>query len=178
MKIIYFYYLLATIVLSISLLACRQPAEPDVPVLAFPPREEQVNENPEQGLQESTPSQEEQDQGYVIRNIVVDNHNSVFSIGIPSGQQEQTKVEAEKAINFWFEYLPAEAKLEVDGTEVERDTFHWETKIRYTESVTTFEYCIYNTTRTYISYNLHLVPIASADSIPVTVRQRWLPLQQ
>ncbi len=106
---------------------------------------------------------------------MVDEVNSVFSIGIPSGYREKTEVKAEELIDFWFEYLPAEAGLVVNGSEVQRNPNVWETKISYTASVTGFSYEITNTTGQYISYNLHLMPSVAGAKIPVTVRQLWVP---
>jgi len=162
MKKIYSYVFLSIAAFCAVMLSCQQPAQQtgDVPIYTFPPQENQPVTKPEPNALAS-PSPKDSEEDYVVRNIVVDQQNSIFSIGIPAGQREQTEVTAEKPIDFWFEYLPAEAKLEINGAEVQRDPFHWETKIRYTTSVIKFKYQISNTTGDYISHNLHLIPSAA-----------------
>jgi len=176
MKKIYSYVLLSIAAFCLLMLSCQQPHQQtgDVPIYTFPPQGNQPVTEAEANAPPS-PSPQNNEEGYIVRNIIVDQQNSIFSIGIPAGQREQTEVTAEKPIDFCFEYLPAEAKLEVNGIEVQRDPFHWETKIGYTTSVTKFEYQISNTTGNYISYNLHLIPSAAGESVPVIVRQRWIP---
>jgi hypothetical protein len=178
MKGIHSSILISVAVLCILMLSCRQapPQTDDVPVYTFPPQGDQpetdITPEPETPAATETPDNND---GYTVRNIVVDRNNSIFSIGIPAGQSEETEVTAEKPIDFWFEYLPAEASLEVNGEKIQRDPFHWETKVSYTTAVTDFEYRIDNTTGNYISYNLHLVPSASGETVPVVIRQRWIP---
>jgi hypothetical protein len=176
MKSIFSYLFLSIVVLCVAISSCRQTPQQtdDAPIYTFPPHENRPDTEPEPEMP-VIPSPQERNEDYTVRNIVVDQQNSVFSIGIPAGQREETEVNAQKPVDFWFEYLPAEAKLEVNGEEVLRDSFHWETKIKYTTSVTKFEYRISNTTGEYISYNLHLVPSVSGESVPVIVRQRWIP---
>jgi len=160
------------------LLSCQQPQQSpgDVPIYTFPPREKQSGTplQPDAPVLSSPPSSTPKEE-YVERNIVVTERNSIFSIGIPAGSRETTEVIAQKPIDFWFEYLAAEAKLVVDGVEVPRNPFAWETKIKYTKSVTSFKYEITNATGSYISYNLHLVPAIAGESVAVVVRQRWIP---
>ena len=177
MRNTYSYLLLSVAILFAVIVSCRQSSqEPiDVPVYIFPPQENQTEIETEDDTPVITAPQDDDEKEYVVRNIVVDQQNSVFSIGIPAGQREETRVTAQKPIDFWFEYLPAEAKLVVDGEEIQRDPFHWETKVKYTTSVTEFEYRISNTTGDYISYNLHLVPSISGQSVPVIIRQNWIP---
>jgi hypothetical protein len=183
MKKIHLYIFLSIALLCVVVSSCRQSPQqpdipthqgPDVPIYTYPPQEDQPNAEPEPDAPVIPPTQDSEED-YVVRNIVVDQQNSIFSIGIPAGQSEETNVTAQEPIDFWFEYLPAETKLEVNGVEVQRDPFHWETKIGYTTSVTKFEYKISNTTGNYVSYNLHLVPSAAGESVPVVVRQRWIP---
>jgi hypothetical protein len=176
MKGIYTSIVISIAVLCILTLSCRHtpPQTDDIPIYTFPPRGDQPDNAPEQESPVITQSQDEED-NYTVRNIAIDRNNSVFSIGIPAGQCEETKVTAENPIDFWFEYLPAEATLEVNGEEIQRDPFHRETKVNYTTAVTDFEYRIDNTTGNYISYNLHLVPSASGETVPVVIRQRWIP---
>lgn len=109
------------------------------------------------------------------RHIVVTEQNNTFSIGVPPGHIEETEVIAEKNIDFWFQYVPDDLALQVNGIPVER-SFHWETKVGYTTNVKNFKYTATNETTQYFSYNLHLVPLKSGGSVPVTVRQKWSPL--
>ena len=170
------YLGLLTVILCTVSLSCKQSYQRpgDIPIYIVPSQENQPGTKPESNAP-IIPSPKDTKEDYVIRNIVVDQRNSIFSIGIPVGQREITKVVAEKPIDFWFEYLTAEVKLEVNGVEVQRNPFHWETKIGYTKSVTQFEYQIFNTTGSPISYNLHLLPSVIGESVHVTVRQRWIP---
>jgi hypothetical protein len=175
MKKIRIFLFLCITISCIAVTSCRQTAEkPKVPIYTFPPQENQPDVEPEPDIP-VIPSPQESDENYIVRNIVVDGRNNIFSIGIPAGQTEETEVAAEKPVDFWFEYLPAEVKLEVNGEEIQRDPFHWETKLKYTTSVTKFEYRVFNTTGQYISYNLYLVPSANDEAVPVIVRQRWIP---
>jgi hypothetical protein len=109
----------------------------------------------------------------VDRNITVDERNNVFPIGIPAGYKENTAISAEKPIDYWFEYLPAEAILEIDGNEIQFDSSRWNTKIAYTKSVTNFSYQITDNSTSSISYNLHIVPSVPGQSVAVTIHQRW-----
>lgn len=155
--------------------SCRQP---DVSIHSFSPLNGQdensgvTNTAPIQPTLPATTTATGEE--YIERNIIVDDKNNVFSIGMPAGYQERTEVSAQKPIDYWFEYLPVEVKLEVDGIEIQR-TSSWEMKIKHTRSVTNFRYVITNTTGSAISYNLHLVPSAAGTSVPVIVRQRWIP---
>ncbi len=177
----YFLFLAVMIaILCLSLLSCRASAKPEVDISSYPPQNEQPTgeDQPELGQPSQEPSQPEDQQqtDHIERNIVVDEHNSAFPIGTPVGQQEQTEVSAQNPLDIWFEYLPAEATLKIDGKEVERDTLHWETKIGYMESVTQFSYSVENRTGSLITYNLHLSPASQGASVPVIVRQLWAPL--
>ena len=166
--------LLAIAILGTAILSCSKPSQPDVPLSTYPPQENQPLTAPEPDTQTVPAPNNEPDKDAIVRNIVVDEHNNIFPIGIPAGQQEQTEISADNPVDYWFEYLPAEAKLEIDGKEIQRDPIHWEFKIAHTQSVTKFSYCIHNTTGGDIAYNLHLVPSLSSDSVPVIVRQRWI----
>jgi len=175
MKTIHSYVLLSIEILCIVVLSCKQsPQQPDVQIYTFPSPEKQPIDEPESNASIS-PLPQENKEKYVERNIVVTEQNSIFSIGIPAGSTEKTEVITEKPIDFWFEYLTADAKLKINGVEVKRDHFHWETKIGYSKSVTKFSYQIFNTTDNYISYNLHMVPSVAGETVPVVVRQRWIP---
>jgi hypothetical protein len=109
----------------------------------------------------------------VERNITVDEKNSVFSIGIPAGYKENTSVSTAKPIDFWFEYLPSEAILEIDGNEIQFDSSRRNTKIAFTKSVTYFSYQITDNSTSSISYNLHMVPSVPGQSVAVTIHQLW-----
>ena len=175
-KICLFLILLAGAFCLIAL-SCQRVSRSseDIPVYTYPPNQDQQGTKPESNAPVILSPEDNHNGDHVERNIVVDERNSIFSIGIPPGQREETEVIAQKPIDFWFEYLPAEAKLEVNGLEVQRDPLHWETQISYTSSATKFEYQISNTTGDYISYNLHLIPSKAGESVPVVVRQRWIP---
>jgi hypothetical protein len=154
-----------------------QQQNPDSPIITYPPTSTQ----PDTGSKQNPPVIMIPDPGksmedYIERNIVVDAKNNTFPIGIPAGYLEKTEFTAQKPVDFWFEYLTADARLEINGVEVKRNPFIWETKIGFTKSVTKFNYQISNTTGQIISYNLHLLPSVTGDSIPVIVRQRWQPL--
>jgi hypothetical protein len=161
----------ALLAVAALLSACAQP---NVPIYTFSPNDvptqpgtSKTSSTPAVGMPSSPANQ------YIERNITVTDQNSIFSIGIPPGNVENTEVIAEKPIDYWFEYLPAEIKLEVDGKEIARDLLKWETKIAYTKSVNRFSYRITNAATQAISYNLHLVPSSPGASIAVKVRQRW-----
>ncbi|MFC1905481.1 hypothetical protein ACFLXL_01590 [Chloroflexota bacterium] len=169
---------LTFLMLSAIFLSCQKlPQSPsDIPIYTFPTKDnQQIDKSSSDPSVESSQLSNNAKDDYVERNIVVDERNNVFSIGIPAGSIEKTEVIAEKPIDIWFEYLPAEAKLEVNGKEVQRDPFHWETKISYTKSVAKFAYQISNITGQYLSYNLRLVPSIAGESVSVIVRQRWTP---
>lgn len=176
MKSCYLYLLLALLIVPALLLSCVKINQDtgDVPIYTFAPPNNQPGYSPQLNPPiSSLPSSTDTGEEYIERNIVIDDRNNIFSIGIPAGYRENTEVTAQSPIDFWFEYLPAEAKLIVDGIEVQRNPFIWETKIRYTGAVTSFKYEI--STGTYIAYNLHLLPAAAGAQIPVIVRQRWIP---
>jgi hypothetical protein len=110
-----------------------------------------------------------------VRNEVVTEQNSVFSIGIPANYTEKTEVTAEKPVNFWFEYVPDDMQLKVDNQIVQRDPTQWEFKLRYTENVTKFKYEARNDSSGMMSYNLYIIPSDAGDSVPVTVTQKYEP---
>jgi hypothetical protein len=110
-----------------------------------------------------------------VRNEVVTEQNSVFSIGIPANHTEKTEVIAQKPVNFWFEYVPDDMQLKVDNQIVQRDPTQWELKLRFTENVTKFKYEARNNGSGMMSYNLHIVPANAGESIPVTVTQQYEP---
>jgi hypothetical protein len=176
MKNNYPWLLLLTITIATLFLACipSHPA-PDVQIFTYPPRDTKQDTTAAPNFQSVPAPPIKPKEEYIERNIVVDERNSTFSIGIPPAFRERTEIIAQKPVDYWFEYLPAEAKLEVNGIEVQRNPFRWETKIGYTRAVTKFEYQITNSTGKDIAYNLHVVPSVSAESVPVVVRQRWIP---
>jgi hypothetical protein len=110
-----------------------------------------------------------------VRNEVVNEQNSIFSIGVPANHTEKTEVIAQEPVNFWFEYVPDDMQLKVDNQSVQRDPTQWEFKIRYTENVTKFKYEARNNSSGMMSYNLHIIPSTSGDSVQVTVTQVYEP---
>jgi hypothetical protein len=153
-----------------------QQQSPDSPIITYPPTSTQPGTTPKQNppvIMIPDPGKGIED--YVERNIVVDAKNNIFPIGIPAGYREKTEITTQKPVDFWFEYLTSDARLEINGVEVKRNPFIWETQIGYTKSVTKFNYQITNTTGQAISYNLRLIPSVAGDSVPVLVRQRWQP---
>jgi hypothetical protein len=66
-------------------------------------------------------------------------------------------------------------QLKVNNQLVQRDPTQWEFKLSYTENVTKFSYEAKNDSNEMMSYNLHIVPSNSGDSVPVTVTQRYEP---
>ncbi len=166
----------AIVILCIFIMSCDKSDQPEIPLTTYPPHQNQSRSVSEPNAVSNTPPQDEPDKNkdVYLRTIVVDEHNNVFPIGTLASQNEQTEVNADKPVDFWFEYLPEQVKLEINGKEIQRDTMHWELKIGYTKSVTKFSYCIYNTTGGDIAYILHIVPSSEGDSVPVIVRQRWI----
>ena len=176
-KRFYLALILAVSLIVLPISGCRPSGDakpPKVEIYTFPPRSDSPPQTPSPGQPPAVqpPPAEKQPQDYVERRIVVDQRNSVFSIGLPANTREETEVIAEKPIDFWFEYLPNEVQLEVDGMPVQR-SMRWELKLRYTTGVTRFKYVVINATPTFYSYNLHLMPTKTEGSIPVVVRQHW-----
>lgn len=168
------FFLVACVFLFIA--GCQSlgySKSPEVDIYTFQSGDESPSPTPySEQSQDFKTSTEKAQQDYIERQIVVDEHNKVFSIGVPANTMEKTEVVAEKPIDFWFEYVPDDLKLEVDGVVVQRSS-NWEFKIRYTADVTKFEYIATNSTSNYYSYNLHLIPTKAGDSVNVTVRQKW-----
>ena len=165
----------ASAIILAAILSASCSSRPDVPIYTYKP-----DSIPPAASTPTTPapvlgSPKQPAEQYVERNITVTEQNSVFSIGIPSGWDENTEVIAEKPLDYWFEYLPAEAVLEIDGKEIVRDITKWETKIAYTKSAIRFAYKIKNDTGQAISYNLHLLPSSPGNQVPVKINQRWIP---
>jgi hypothetical protein len=157
-----------------SAMSCAQPT-PNVPVILVPPQptaNQPVMPSPNPGgsqpptLYDTSP---------VTHNVVVNANNTIFTVGIPIGYQENTTVTAQKPVDFWFQYLASDVMLEVNGKVVPRDPTKFETKIGYTKNVTQFSYHIVNTTGSIIDYALNMVPSSPGESIPATVTQTWTP---
>lgn len=108
------------------------------------------------------------------RQVTVTEANSVFSIGLPPGYKEERQVNAQKPIDFWFEYLTPDMSLEINGVAVEIPTRRSSTKLGYTSNVTSFSYVMKNLTSQTISYNLHMVPSKAGDSVPAVTREKWI----
>ncbi|MBN1375344.1 MAG: hypothetical protein JXA01_04240 [Dehalococcoidia bacterium] len=108
------------------------------------------------------------------RYITITESNSIFSIGIPKGYREERRVEAEKPIDFWFEYVNPEVELMVDGTPVEIPV-RWTTeKLGFKSSVRSFSYTIYNSTSDFTSYNLHMVPTKTGEAVPAVTHEKYV----
>jgi hypothetical protein len=166
-----FHYVVLILVLvgPIFVSSCKSSA-PNVPIYFYPPG----SGGTPTPAPASTPTPNTDEQT-VERNIVIDQKNNIFSIGIPAGWKEQTEVVAEKPIEFWFEYLSSDVKLLVNGREVQRNPATFETRIGYTRNATKFDYQISNTTISSISYNLHMIPSDLSQSVHAVVRQKWIP---
>jgi len=171
-KSLYVSLILLVPCLAILTCACQSPKPPKLEIYTFPPKSETPSPASPPIISTPPPTAINPPQDYVERKIVVDQRNNVFSIGLPPNTREEAEVIADKPIDFWFEYLPDEAKLEVDGVPVQRSG-RWEFKIRYTTGITRFRYAITNATANTYSYNLHLFPTKTGDAVPVSVRQRW-----
>ena len=170
----YYYILLVVLFSCAGVLSCRTQ-NPNVPIYFYPPQDNQTNPYPSQNVTGTSKPPLINNSESAEHDIIVDRTNNVFSIGIPAGYEEKTEVTAQKPIDFWFEYLTSDVKLEINGAEVQRNPFIWETRIGYTKNITKFSYNIINTTGSTISYNLHLVPSNEAESVSVVVYQTWIP---
>jgi hypothetical protein len=150
-----------------------QTDEPDVDIHTFPATTDGPPATPpqtQQPLDQPAPPTNE----YNKRSIVVDERNNVFAIGLPAGYQEKREIEAQKPVDVWFEYLPQEIELEVNGVKVERSD-RWEFKIQYMSSITELSYTARNTSSQYLSYNLHIIPSAQGETVSVEVKEWWTP---
>ena len=167
------------ILLATPISSCTQPASCEAPakIYTYPPSDPSANQ-PSTNVPANTPptifQSPELSKDFVERTIVVDNRNNTFSIGVPPGTTEEREIVAQKAMDFWFEYVPDDLKLVVDGNPVERSG-HWESKISYKTGVNSFKYTASNPTAQYFSYNLNLIPNKAGESVPVKIRERWLP---
>ncbi len=106
------------------------------------------------------------------RRITVSEGNSVFSIGLPPGYREERQVNAQKPIDFWFEYLNSDMSLSVNGQPVEIPV-RWSGKIGYTRNVTSFSYVMKNNSGRTLSYNLRLVPSQAGEQVPAVTLEKW-----
>jgi len=110
----------------------------------------------------------------VERQVTVTEANSVFSIGLPPGYKEERRVNAQKPIDFWFEYLTPDMSLEINGIAVEIPIRRSSAKLGYTSNVTSFSYVIKNLTSQTVSYNLRMVPSKAGDAVPAVTREKWI----
>lgn len=111
---------------------------------------------------------------YSERYITITESNSIFSIGIPQGYREERRVESEKPIDFWFEYVNPEVELVVDGSPVEIPV-RWSTdKLGFKSSVRSFSYTIYNSTSDFTSYNLHMAPSKAGEAVKAVTREKYV----
>jgi hypothetical protein len=107
------------------------------------------------------------------RQVTVTDANSVFSIGLPPGYREERQVNAQKPVDFWFEYLTPEMSLTVNGVPVEIPIRRGTGKTGFTSSVTAFNYVMVNLSGQYLSYNLRVVPSKPGESVPMVTRETW-----
>lgn len=110
----------------------------------------------------------------VERQVTITESNSVFSIGMPPGYREERTVTAQKPIDFWFEYLTPDMALEVNGQPVEIPVRRTSEKLGYTTNVYNFSYVLKNLSAQSVSYNLHMVPSKTGDSVPAVTREKWV----
>ncbi len=108
------------------------------------------------------------------RQVTITESNSVFSIGLPAGYREERSVTAQKPIDFWFEYLTTEMALEVNGQPVEIPVRRTTAKVGYTTNVYNFSYVLTNLSAQPLSYNLHMAPSKTGDSVPAVTREKWI----
>jgi hypothetical protein len=107
------------------------------------------------------------------RHETVSDANSVFSIGVPPGYQEERQVTAQKPVNFWFEYLTPDMSLTLNGVPVNITAQYGAGKTAFTSGVTVFSYVMKNTSANYLSYNLRIVPSVPGTSVPMVTRETW-----
>jgi hypothetical protein len=169
------YYLLPILILLfITVLSCQSvPSGPDdIHMFTFNPEGVDSNQNGTQPANQPSPDNGSQE---IVRNEVVTEQNSIFSIGIPAKYTEKTEVTADKPVDFWFEYVPDNMQLKVNNQLVPRDPTKWETKLSYTQNVTKFNYEAKNPGNEMISYNLHIVPSTGNEQVKVKVVQKYIP---
>jgi hypothetical protein len=110
----------------------------------------------------------------VERQVTVTEANSVFSIGMPPGYTEERQVTAQRPIDFWFEYVPADnVTLEINGVDVQIPDRWSNARVGYASNVTSFSYVIKNSSMQAISYNLHMLPSKAGDSVPLVTKEKW-----
>ena len=107
------------------------------------------------------------------RHETVTEANSVFSIGLPPGYREERQVNAQKPVDFWFEYLTPEMSLTVNGASVEIPVRRGTDKVGFTSGVTSFSYVMKNLSAEYLSYNLHIVPSIPGEAVPMVTWETW-----
>lgn len=150
--------------------ACN-PLQGDIKIYSGSKGEEQQQSQPAAPLFNRPPVQS----GNTIeRQITITESNSVFSIGLPAGYREERSVTAQKAIDFWFEYLTPEMALEVNGQPVEIPVRRSTVKLGYTTGVYNFSYVLRNLSAQPLSYNLRMTPTKSGDSVPAVTREKWI----
>jgi hypothetical protein len=107
------------------------------------------------------------------RHETVTDANSVFSIGLPPGYREERQVNAQKPVDFWFEYLTPDMSLTVNGVPVEIPVRRGTGKVGFTSGVTGFSYVMKNLSGQYLSYNLRIVPSTPGEAVPMVTRETW-----
>lgn len=170
------YIFILIITLTLILLSCQSipSSEEDIKLYTFDQGDGQLNQNNTQTTTQQK-GNESTKQEYV-RNEIVTEQNSYFSIGIPEKYIERTEVTAQKPVDFWFEFVPENMELKVNNQAVPRDFTKWETKLSYTEQVTKFNYEAVNRSNAMMSYYLRIVPSNRVDSVSITVVQHYQPI--
>jgi hypothetical protein len=161
-------------VLCILVSACNlSTGGANIPVYTVPPQNEKLNPV----LPQTSPppaffSSKLADQ-INTRSIIVDGRNQVFGIGLWAGYIEEREVTAQEPIDIWFEYVPDEMQLEINGVIIKRSVFNREYKLGYSAAVTNLKYKATNTTVNDMSYNLHLTPSKIGGYVSVIVKEKW-----
>ena len=163
-----------SVVVLISGLACIPSSPADIKVFSGVQKGVPEQEFPATASQPPLPQPPAQPNTTNVRQVTITASNSIFSIGIPAGYTEERRVTAQKPINFWFEYLPSDnVSLTVNGSAVEIPVRRSSARLGYQENVTGFSYVIKNQTSQPISYNLHMVPSNTGDSVPAVTSEKW-----
>jgi hypothetical protein len=169
-------FILTFVIAGIFMGACNQlPGGTNIPIYTVPPQNEKRNQvPPPSSPPQAHPSTKPTDQT-ITRTIVIDERNYVFGIGLWAGYIEEREITAQRPIDIWFEYIPDEMQLEINGVTIQRSQFSREYKPGYTAGVTNLRYKATNPTVKDMSYNLYLIPSRSGDSVSAIVKEKWIP---
>lgn len=166
---------------SMTLITCMlitgiscNPLQQDI--IVYPPgtgSPEDARTTPQSPIQQAPSASDDT----IERNITVTEANSIFSIGLPPGYMEEREVNAQEPVDFWFEYLTPGISLKVNGADIEIPADRRNSKLGYMGNVTSFKYIMKNLTGQTVSYNLHIIPSKSGESVPVVTREKWIAPQ-